>query len=92
MSFLLLIRGVICAVDCFSLFFYSDPLDNLIFPEQIKSDSCRFFPLQEITLLKRATSKGSETTDNWKASSLTTGRKVRIERHNSQPMYFYVNS
>jgi len=46
MSFLLLIRGVICAVDCFSLFFHSVPIDNPIFPEQIKSDSCRFSSLQ----------------------------------------------
>jgi len=54
MSFLLLIRGVICSVDCFSLLFFSDPLDIPIFPEQIKSDSYCFSPLQ-----------GDHITDGW---------------------------
>jgi hypothetical protein len=67
MSLLFLIRGVICAVDCFPLFFYSDPLDNPIFPEQIKSDSCRFSPLQGDHITGACNIQRQQ--DNWKPKS-----------------------
>jgi len=64
MSFLLLIRGVICAVDCFSLFFYSVPLENPIFPEQIKSDSS---PVQGDHIAE--TRNVQKQQDNWQLKS-----------------------
>jgi len=70
MSFLFLIRGVICAVDCFSLVFYSDPLDNPIFPEQIKSDSCRFSPLQRDHIPEECNIHRQQ--DNWQLKSQQT--------------------
>jgi len=67
MSFLLLILGVICAVDCFSLFFYSVPLDNPIFPEQIKSDSCHFSPVQGDHISEACNIQKQQ--DNWQLKS-----------------------